>query len=215
MFTIGGELFFICGTDTNVGKTFISAWICCHTGFSYFKPIQTGTQDGSDTDTVKKLARGHVYPEIYRYQTPVSPHLAAYIEGYVIHIDKIQLPSYQRLIIEGAGGVLVPLNSQDLMIDLIQRLHVPVIVVARTALGTINHTLLTLQALYSRSIPVAGVIMNGIADEYCHDVHMAIEWYGKTRIIAHCPYLPNVTYQTLKEHPLPPKLMTILKGTDQ
>jgi dethiobiotin synthetase len=203
-------MFFICGTDTNVGKTLVSAWICCHTGFSYFKPIQTGTQDGADTDAAKNLAHAHTYPEIYRYSTPVSPHLAADIEGGMIDMNSIQLPSSQRLIVEGAGGVLVPLNTQHLMIDLIKRLNIPVIVVARTTLGTINHTLLTLNALHARSIPVLGVIMNGLTDHYSSDVISAIEWYGSTSVLAECPYFPSLTYDTLKKHLLPQKLMTTL-----
>ena len=96
---------FITGTDTNVGKTLISSWIALHTGFSYFKPIQTGTRDGSDSLEVQKLSDTKIYPESYAYKEPLSPHLAANLENDMIDIEKIVLPPSRNLIIEVAGGV--------------------------------------------------------------------------------------------------------------
>lgn len=199
---------FITGTDTNVGKTLISSWIALHTGFPYFKPIQTGTRDGSDSFEVQKLSDTKIYPESYAYKEPLSPHLAAKLENDMIDIEKIVLPPSRNLIVEGAGGALVPINDTYLMIDLIKKLDVQVIVVARTTLGTINHTLLSLEALRSRNIPVLGVIMNG---EKNLQNSKAIEFYGRTSVLAEFPKLGSVDTNTLKSLALPQKLKQILE----
>jgi dethiobiotin synthetase len=199
---------FITGTDTNVGKTLISSWIALHTGFSYFKPIQTGTRDGSDSFEVQKLSDTKIYPESYAYKEPLSPHLAAKLENDMIDIEKIVLPQSRNLIIEGAGGVLVPINDTHLMIDLIKKLGAPVILVARTTLGTINHTLLSLEVLRSRNIPVLGVIMNGEQNPQNSD---SIELYGRTSVLAEFPKLESVSMNTLQGITLPQKLKQILE----
>jgi dethiobiotin synthetase len=199
---------FITGTDTNVGKTLISSWIALHTGFSYFKPIQTGTRDGSDSFEVQKLSDTKIYPESYAYKEPLSPHLAAKLENDMIDIEKIVLPPSRNLIIEGAGGVLVPINDTHLMIDLIKKLGAPVILVARTTLGTINHTLLSLEALRSQNIPVLGVIMNG---EQNAQNSNSTELYGRTSVLAEFPKLESVSMNTLKSVALPQKLKQILE----
>lgn len=199
---------FITGTDTNVGKTLISSWIALHTGFSYFKPIQTGTRDGSDSFEVQKLSDTKIYPESYAYKEPLSPHLAAKLESDMIDIEKIVLPPSHNLIIEGAGGALVPINDTYLMVDLIKKLGAPVILVARTTLGTINHTLLSLEALRSRNIPVLGVIMNGEKNPQNSD---SIELYGRTSVLAEFPKLENVSTNTLQGIALPQKLKQILE----
>jgi dethiobiotin synthetase len=198
---------FLSGTDTHVGKTTIASWIALHTGFAYFKPIQTGTKEGTDSQEVEKLSHAKIYPECYTYTEPLSPHAAAILEGDTIIIQNIILPQPSNMIIEGAGGVLVPINHQYLMIDLIQHLKAPVILVARTCLGTINHTLLSLEALRSRNIPVLGVIMNG------HDTlnnSKAIAWYGRTTILAKFPRITTVHHDTLKKIALPQTLKQIL-----
>ncbi len=199
---------FITATDTNIGKTLISSWIALHTGFSYFKPIQTGIRDGSDSYEVQRLSNTKVYPESYKYQEPLSPHLAAKIENNTIDITKIILPQSSNLIIEGAGGVLVPINHKYLMVDLIKKLRTPVILVARTSLGTINHTLLSLEALRSRNIQVLGVIMNGKQNLQNSN---AIEVYGRTSILAHFPKLETVNMNTLKSVALSQELQQILE----
>ena len=199
---------FITGTDTNVGKTLISSWIALHAGFSYFKPIQTGTRDGSDSFEVQKLSDTKIYPESYEYKEPLSPHLAAKLENDMIDIEKIILPEASNLIIEGAGGVLVPINDTHLMIDLIKKLGAPVILVARTTLGTINHTLLSLEALRSQNIPVLGVIMNGEKNPQNSN---SIELYGRTSVLAEFPKLDSVSMNTLKSVALPQKLKQILE----
>jgi dethiobiotin synthetase len=199
---------FITGTDTNVGKTLISSWIALHTGFPYFKPIQTGLKEGSDSYEVQKLSNAKTYPEIYAYQEPLSPHLAARIENETINIEKILLPQARNLVIEGAGGVLVPINDKYFMLDLIKKIEVPVILVARTSLGTINHTLLTLEALRSRSIKVLGVIMNGEPNLQNSN---AIEVYGRTTILAQFPKIDIVNMNALKHVALSQKLKQILQ----
>ena len=199
---------FITGTDTNVGKTLISSWIALHTGFAYFKPIQTGTNEGSDSLEVQKRSNAKIYPEVYSYRDPLSPHLAAMIENNVIDMDKIVLPRVSDLIIEGAGGVLVPMNGRYVMVDLIKKLDVPVVVVARTTLGTINHTLLSLEALRSRNIQVLGVIMNG---EKNLQNSKAIEFYGRTSVLADFPKLDNVSMSTLQRVALSQQLKRILE----
>lgn len=199
---------FITATDTNVGKTLISSWIALHTGFSYFKPIQTGTRDGSDSFEVHKLSDTKIYPESYAYKEPLSPHLAAKLENDMIDIEKIVLPPSRNLIVEGAGGVLVPINDTYLMVDLIEKLGSPVILVARTTLGTINHTLLSLEVLRSRNIPVLGVIMNGEQNPQNSD---SIELYGRISVLAEFPKLEIVNMNTLKSVALPEKLKQILE----
>ena len=144
--------FFITGTDTGIGKTVVSALLCVALDAIYWKPIQTGTREGTDTETVMQLAqlpRHRTLPESYRFKPPVSPHLAAKWAGVRIELRKIRMPAPVQgsLIAEGAGGVLVPLNRTQLMTDLMRHLNLPVVLVARTSLGTINHTLLSLAAL--------------------------------------------------------------------
>lgn len=200
---------FITGTDTDVGKTLICSWLCLHTGYDYFKPIQTGNKLGTDSQEVSKLTSAQIHQEIYNYKEPVSPHLAASFENDEITIDNIKLPSNQGIIIEGAGGILVPINKTVLMVDLIKKLNTPVILVARSSLGTINHTLLTIEALRSRGMPLLGVIVNGVINTENND---AIEYYGNTPILAVMPKLLEVTKQSLLDIPLSSQLTSILKG---
>jgi dethiobiotin synthetase len=159
----------VTGTDTGVGKTVVSAMLTLALDAYYWKPIQSGLTGHTDTVTVASLtgiAAERLVPERYRLRQPLSPHRAAELDGVEIDWQSIILPSIPQgatLIIEGAGGVLVPLTRGALQIELFARLGGPVIVVARTALGTINHTLLTIEALKRRSIPVHGTIFVGDA----------------------------------------------------
>ncbi len=151
-----GKNLFVTGTDTNVGKTVLSATLCVALNRIYWKPVQTGLSDGGDRDAVMRysgIPESQTLPESYRFDPPVSPHLAAQMIGTRIDLAGIQRPSADApLIIEGAGGVFVPLNDRDLMIDLMRWLEAPVVVAARTGLGTINHTLLTVKALCSSGL---------------------------------------------------------------
>ncbi len=204
---------FITGTDTNIGKTLVASWICLHTGYGYFKPIQTGTLEISDTQQVLLLAKDIiVYKEIYSYQQAVSPHLAAKLNNTIIDLSIIKLPKVENLIIEGAGGLLVPINKDQLMIDLIKQLSVPVILVARSTIGTINHTLLSLEALCFRHINILGVILVGEIDQDNCD---AIEFYSKTKVLAQIPILNSINTESLLNIPLTYNLQQILKGINE
>ncbi len=150
---------FITGTDTNVGKTIIAAWLCYHLKAAYWKPLQTGSD--RDSETVAHLTGCKVYPEAYVLKKPLSPYSAAKFEEISLEPTTIVKPTNAKLIIEGAGGVMVPIQRDFFMIDLIKQLKVPVIIVARSILGTINHTCLTIEALHARDIPILGVVLNG------------------------------------------------------
>lgn len=179
---------FVTGTDTNVGKTVAAAWLIQHLEADYWKPVQSGTEEGTDADTLARLLRlppERIHPSSYVLRAPLSPHEAARLEGIVIQPERLVLPSTsRRLVVEGAGGVLVPLTDSFLMIDLMARLGLPVAVVARSTLGTINHTLLTLEALRARRLEIAGVILNGPLDPANRD---AIERFGRVRVLGHLP----------------------------
>lgn len=159
---------FITGIGTGVGKTIASAVLVEKLQADYWKPIQSGDLDCSDTDTVRKLVTNQIsqfHPEAYRLNHPFSPHKSAHLDGIRISMDKIVLPQTDNtLIIEGAGGVMVPLNEKDLMIDLIQKLDVEVVLVVSHYLGSINHSLLSIELLLQRNIPIKGLILNGKPD---------------------------------------------------
>ena len=200
---------FMTGTDTNIGKTLVSSWLCLHTRAHYFKPIQSGSVEGCDRETVEMLADAKTYPEIYCFKAPVSPHWAALLENQMIDITEIQLPVCEKLIIEGAGGVFVPLNDQDLMIDLIEKLALPVLLVASSRLGTINHTLLSLAALRARQIPILGVIISGEPNE---NTKQAIIHHGQVEVLAELPNLEVISREALLDVPLGSKLASLFKG---
>lgn len=155
---------FITGIGTDVGKTIASAIITEALEADYWKPIQAGDLDNSDSHSVKskvKSQKSKIHPNAYSFITPSSPHLAASIDGITIDLKNITEPKTKNhLVIEGAGGILVPLNDTDCIIDLIQKDY-KVIIVSRHYLGSINHTLLTFEALKSRNINVAGIIFSG------------------------------------------------------
>jgi dethiobiotin synthase len=168
----------------------------------YWKPVQTGIEEDDDTATVRRLAAcdaAEVFDEGVRLPRPLSPHASARLAGVTIAIDDIiqrvaGRTSPPKWIVEGAGGVLVPLNDGELMIDLMVRLALPVVVAARSGLGTINHTLLTLEALAARQLVVAGVVMSGPLDP---SNRAAIETYGHVPVIGELPPLDPLTAGTL------------------
>jgi dethiobiotin synthetase len=155
---------FITGISTDVGKTIASAILVEALQADYWKPIQAGDLDNSDSNKIKNYISNHktvLHPNSYKLNTPASPHFAAELDGITIDLKKIIEPKTQNhLVIEGAGGVFVPLNSTDCVIDLIQPDY-KVIVVSRHYLGSINHTLLTIEALQNRKIIVAGILFSG------------------------------------------------------
>lgn len=198
--------FFVTGTDTGIGKTVCSAILINElrkTGnICYWKPIQTGIEADNDTETVKMLANcssEEIFDLGFRLERSLSPHLSARLANVKITIEKtlqfIEKEQDKRFfVVEGAGGVFVPLNEQELMIDLIEALNLPVVVVARSALGTINHTLLTLEALQNRKLEIFGVIMNG--EPNAENRH-AIEHYGNVRVLAEIPKFATINAETL------------------
>ena len=200
---------FVAGTDTGVGKTVVSAALlyrlrAMHGGVRYWKPIQTGIDEDDDTATVRWLTGGDssaVLDQGVRLKPPVSPHLAARQAGVSIGIDDLvgvvaAQSSHRRWIVEGAGGVLVPVNDRERMVDLMARLGLPAVVVARCTLGTINHTLLTLEALRARSIAVAGVVMVG---DPSPDNREAIERYGAVSVLGTLPILNPLSPTALQQ----------------
>lgn len=160
--------FIVTGTDTGIGKTVFAAGLTGYLNGYYWKPVQAGLEDGSDAATVAALcglAPERILPEAYRLTTPCSPHRAAEMDGITLDPARFVLPAERPLVVEGAGGALVPLRDDFLMADLFARLRLPAIIVARTALGTINHTLMTIEALRARKVPVYGVAFIGEPQE--------------------------------------------------
>ncbi len=158
---------FVTGIGTEVGKTVVSAILVEALCADYWKPVQAGDLEETDTDRVRKLVTNklsYLHPETVRLRTPASPHAAAKLEGQKIDLDRFELPPAihgRPLVIEGAGGVLVPLNDCLCMVDLIEKLRCETVVVSRNYLGSINHTLLTIEALQRRGIEILGLVFNG------------------------------------------------------
>jgi dethiobiotin synthetase len=194
--------FFITGTDTGIGKTVLSALLCAALDAIYWKPIQTGSDEGTDRATVMRCAEipaSHTREESYIFEPPVSPHLAAHWANARIELSRIQKPAIAErgtLVIEGAGGVLVPINDGEFMIDLMRHLGAPVVLAARSSLGTINHTLLSLAALRRAELPILGVVLIG---ERNADNREAIEKYGQVRVIGEIPPLAAIHRKALCE----------------
>jgi dethiobiotin synthase len=192
---------FVTGTDTGVGKTVVSAALMrrfrSDMPLRYWKPIQTGIERDDDTAEVGRLGdcADHLLRSGVRLPRPVSPHLAARAMNIAISVPSLLATLQQeapstRWIVEGAGGVLVPINQTETMADFMQLLGLPLLVVARTSLGTINHTLLTIEALRRRSLDVAGVAMVGDPHPDNRD---AIERYGQVSVIGELPCLRPLT----------------------
>ena len=192
---------FVTGTDTDVGKTVLSGVLVAALGAAYWKPIQTGHLGGrarTDRETVMgwtDLAKSDAPPEAYILDPAISPHLAARRAGIQIDLAAIRRPATPRpLIIEGAGGAMVPINETELMLDLMARLSAPVVVAARTTLGTINHTLLTLEAIRRHDLAMVGVVLVG---EESADNRASIEHYGKVPVVGWIPPLSLIDRHTL------------------
>ena len=184
---------FITGTDTNVGKTVLSALLVAALNRKYWKPIQTGSCEGTDRGTVIKLAgisTQQTYPESYIFEPPVSPHLAAREQGVTIDLQHIRRPAPEDpIIIEGAGGVFVPINDKDFMLDLMRHFGAPIILATRTTLGTINHTLLSVFAIRQAKLPLRGVVMIGKENV---ENRAAIERYGNVPVVGSIPWLETI-----------------------
>ena len=192
--------YFISAIDTDVGKTIVSAILVEALKADYWKPIQAGNLEDSDTMTVQSLisnSTSQFYSETYRLNTPASPHYAAEIDGLQLEAHSIQLPkTSNQLIVEGAGGLFVPINDKALLIDLMQDLNIPVILVIKNYLGSINHSLSSIYALQQMNIPIKGLIFNGPSVASSEDY---ILQYSKLPLIAKIPELSAISKQTIRE----------------
>jgi dethiobiotin synthetase len=192
------ESLFVTGTDTNVGKTLLSALLVAALDAIYWKPIQTGATEGTDRQTVIKLAEipeAQTIPESYCFDPPVSPHLAAESSGVKIDLARIRVVKVDKpVIVEGAGGILVPINDSESMLDLARHLGFPILIAARAALGTINHTLLTVRALRCAKMSVKGVVMIGRRNK---DNERSVEHFGAAPVVGWIPWLDKIGRQTL------------------
>ena len=193
----------VTATDTDVGKTVVSAMLTLALDAIYWKPIQAGTADGTDRQRVAEitgLPDDRFRPERYILSEPLSPHRAAELDGVEINPRRLEppadIPSTSWLIVEGAGGVLVPINRRMLQIDLFARWQAPAVLCARTSLGTINHTLLSLEALKRHGIAVLGVVFVG---EAMPDTERTIVEFGGTRSLGRLPILARLDPPALKE----------------
>ncbi|GLR45700.1 ATP-dependent dethiobiotin synthetase BioD [Mesorhizobium amorphae] len=190
----------IAGTDTGIGKTVFSAGLAGLLDGFYWKPVQSGLDSETDSEVVARLAglpSGRVLPEVYRLRKPVSPHRSAEIDGVSIEANNLSVPAVPApLVIEGAGGLMVPLNRRTRFIDIFAEWRLPVILCARTGLGTINHTLLSIEALRTRSIPLAGIAF--IGDEMA-DTQRTIVEFGGVPQLGRLPHLDPLTVKTLRD----------------
>lgn len=189
----------VTGTDTGIGKTVFSAALVGALDGCYWKPVQSGLEEETDSEVVHRLsglAANRILPERYRLNTPASPHLAAGIDGVTIEPAQLQLPEVSRpLVVEGAGGLLVPLTRELTYIDMFAQWGAPIVLCARTTLGTINHTLLSIEAIRTRGIALLGVAF--IGEENVNSEEIIVE-LGRTLHLGRLPLLSPLTPETLK-----------------
>lgn len=185
---------FVTGIGTDVGKTIVSAVLVEKLKADYWKPIQSGDLDNSDTMKVRRLVSNKTsvfHTEAIRLTQPFSPHKSAALDGKTIHISSIHTPvTNNRLIIEGAGGLMVPLNKDELVIDLIKYLKAEVVLVMKNYLGSINHTLLSVELLKQRAIEVKGIIVSGTSDE---SSEAFVTNYTGLKLLGTIPYQDEIT----------------------
>ncbi len=193
------KTFIVSGTDTGIGKTAAAALLTLGLGAHYWKPIQSGTEDGTDTATVKALTGlpdDRFLPEAYVLTEPLSPHRSAELDGVEIALLNLALPEVDGpLIVEGAGGLMVPVTRSLLQIDLFEHWGASIILCARTGLGTINHTLLSVEALRARDITLHGILF--IGDDNPDNIHTIAEFSG-ARILGRLPWLDRLHAEGLK-----------------
>jgi dethiobiotin synthetase len=191
----------VTGTDTDVGKTIFAAALVGALDGYYWKPVQAGLDGETDSELVRRLSglpAGRILPEVYRLTTAASPHLAAERDGVVLDIKGLAgapLSQERSVVIEGAGGLLVPLSRSYLQIELFARWRAPVVLVAATRLGTINHTLLSIEALRRRGIPLLGVAFVG--DENADSERTIVEM-GGVRRLGRLPIVDPLDSETLR-----------------
>ena len=182
--------FIICGTDTDIGKTLISSFFVRGLNSFYWKPIQSGIESGTDSQTVESLAqvsKEKIIKEAYVFTKPLSPHWASEIDQKTINFDMLRLPKVKdSLIVETAGGLMVPITRNFLQIDQIKHWDLPVILICKSSLGTLNHTLLSIEALKKRNIDILGLVVNG--EKHLDNPKTLVEFSG-IPIIAEFPYI--------------------------
>lgn len=187
------QQYFITGIGTGIGKTITSAIITEKLKADYWKPIQSGDLAQSDSMTIESLISNNqtvIHPETYRLTQPLSPHLSAKIDGIEIELNNFQLPkTNNNLIVEGAGGLMVPLNGKELILDLIKHLNIEVILISQHYLGSINHTLLTINTLNQHNIVIKGIIFNG---EENFESQSYILNYTGVKHLGNIPTLKNI-----------------------
>lgn len=194
------EKYFVTGIDTDAGKTVVAAILTKALQADYWKPVQAGELDNTDTMKVQRLVNDNkttFYPEGYRLQTPASPHYAAELDQVQIDTSQLELPkTTNNLIVEGAGGLFVPLNDKELIIDLMAKWQIPVILVSKNYLGSINHTLLSIFALQQKNIPIAGIVFNGEATPATEDY---IVQYTQVKKLARIPWTDTLNSDWIRE----------------
>ena len=202
--------YFITGTNTDVGKTVISALLCEHLKADYFKPIQTGSEEILDANTIEILTDVKIYDNSYKLKVPASPAFAATQENIEIDFKNIKLPDIndRNLIVEGAGGCMVPINSQQTTLDLISYLNIPTIIVVKNELGCVSSALTTILALKSKNITISGIILNGNKDPL--DNYKAIEYYGNVDVLDMIDEIKPLDKNSIKNYKLSEKLLNKL-----
>ena len=209
--------FIICGTDTDIGKTLISSFFVRGLNSFYWKPIQSGIESQTDSQTVKKLAQVNgekIIKEAYVFTKPLSPHWAAEIDKETINFDKLRLPKGKSpLVVETAGGLMVPITRNFLQIDQIKQWNLPVILVCKSSLGTLNHTLLSIEALKRRNIEILGLVVNG--EKHLDNPRTLVEFSG-IPLIMEFPCLKKIDSNNFdilwKELDIKNKLVSVLKS---
>ena len=192
---------FVPGTSTDIGKPVISGILVAGLRAHYWKPVQTGLNAGTDTDWIRRhtaIPESRIHRETYSLQQPLSPHAAAALEDVEIKLDAFAIPDVpvdEFLVVEGAGGIMVPLNRQHYMLDLIKSLDIPVLLVVDSQLGTINHTLLSLLQLRRCGIAIVGVVMNGPKNQGNRE---SLEFYGEVPILAEIEQLTDLNPASLE-----------------
>ena len=193
--------YFISGISTDVGKTLVSAILAEYLQADYWKPVQAGELEATDTMKVKSLVSNNkslFHPERFLLKSAMSPHAAAAKDGISIDIDDLKLPECinENLLIEGAGGLMVPLNEWLLVLDLINHYNAEVILVSKNYLGSINHTLLSIEVLEKRKIPIKGIIFNGDPND---DTEKIVQTFSSVPVLFRVPQFANIDKKTIKE----------------
>ena len=192
--------FFITGIGTEIGKTLVSAIVTEYLQADYWKPVQSGDLHWTDTMKVQSLisnTKSVFHTERHRLNAPLSPHASAALDGVQIKLSDFTLPqTSNHLVVEGAGGLMVPLNEHDVLLDLIQQLQIPVILVSRNYLGSINHTLLSFEALKQRNIPIAGIVFNGEPNPVSESF---IENYTQLPVLFRVGNLDDITPESIRD----------------